>query len=370
MITTVPDLVARVPDLDGAWIVGLDLHDVDVEWSSVRATDAVFAGCEMDGSAFETLNAAGATVLPRMSDLLFDPYRVWLYSHSELMHGYIDGQPDTALDARIGAWCTVSTGPRAMLAKGIHDACIDAALLRFLAELGAPVVGIMGSHTTARGTPDYHAVASLGRELTRAGFIVATGGGPGLMEAANLGAWLAREPDDALDVACDVLAGTPGYDVDPAGFLARALEVRTRWPNGSTNLGVPTWLYVDEPVNQFTSHIAKYFQNSIRENGLLALARGGIVYTPGRSGTLQELFTDAAQNEYTIYEVRSPMVLMGAEYQSGTLSDAAAALRTLAEQGGWSHLVRVVDGPGAAFRAIRELVPPEVVAPRPPLRKR
>jgi predicted Rossmann-fold nucleotide-binding protein len=213
-------------------------------------------------------------------------------------------------------------------------------------------------------------VAILGRELTRAGFVVATGGGPGLMEAANLGAWLAREPDEALDEACAVLKEAPMYDADPVAYLERALEVRTSWPNGSTNLGVPTWLYVDEPVNQFASHIAKYFQNSIRENGLLAIARGGVVFTPGGSGTLQELFTDAAQNDYTMYAVQSPMVLMGPEYRDGRLSDAVAALQALADRGGWGDLVRVVDGSSAAFGAIRELRPPEVVVPRPPLRKR
>jgi predicted Rossmann-fold nucleotide-binding protein len=370
VITTVPDLVARHPDLAGAWVIGVDLRDVELDWSITEASSTLFAGCRMDGAAIETLSVAGAVFLPPMPDLPFNPYRAWLYSNRELMEGYTPGQPETTLDARIGVACVTMQQPLHVLAKGIHDACIDAALMRFLTELGALVVGIMGSHATPRGTPDYMAVATLGRELTREGFVVATGGGPGLMEAANLGAWLAREPDDALDAACAVLMEAPMYDVDPVAYLERALEVRTRWPNGSTNLGVPTWLYVDEPVNQFASHIAKYFQNSIRENGLLAIARGGIVFTPGGSGTLQELFTDAAQNDYTMYAVRSPMVMMGSEYRDGALSDAVAALQALADGGGWGDLVRFVDGPRAAFGAIRELRPPELVVPRPPLRKR
>jgi predicted Rossmann-fold nucleotide-binding protein len=370
VITTVSDLVARLPDLRGTWVLRVDLAGLDVAWSRARLEGTVFADCMMPGAVFEELEAAGATVLPPIPGLVFDPYRVALYSNAELMRGFVDGHPESTLDARIGAGCVASTAPLEMLARGIHDACIDAALVRFLTELGAPVVGVMGSHTTPRGSPEYRAVASLGRTLTRAGFVVATGGGPGLMEAANLGAWLAREDDEALDTACDVLVRAPGYESDPVGFLARGLEVRERWPGGSTNLGVPTWLYVDEPVNQFASHIAKYFQNSIRENGLLAIARGGIVYTPGGSGTLQELFTDAAQNEYTMFGVRSPMVLMGAEYEHGTLHHSVAALRTLADRGGWGHLVRVVDGPDAAFDAIRDLVPPEIVEHRPALRKR
>ncbi|MEX2032511.1 MAG: hypothetical protein WEA81_06555, partial [Dehalococcoidia bacterium] len=150
----------------------------------------------------------------------------------------------------------------------------------------------------------------------------------------------------------------------------RALEVRARWPRASTSLGVPTWIYVDEPLNQFSTHIAKYFQNSIRENGLLAIAHAGIVYTPGGSGTLQELFTDGAQNEYTLYGIRSPMVLMGPEYQHGALAEASAALTALATRGGWEALVRVVDDADGAFAAIQELRPDDVIVPRPPLRRR
>jgi predicted Rossmann-fold nucleotide-binding protein len=227
----------------------------------------------------------------------------------------------------------------------------------------------MGSHSTPRGAKLYREVAGLGRRLTREGFVVATGGGPGLMEAANLGAWLGHEPDHELDAACDLLSQAPAYDADHVGFLERALEVRMRWPEGGLSLGVPTWVYVDEPFNQFATHVAKYFQNSIRENGLLAIALAGIVYTPGGAGTFQKLFTDAAQNEYTLYRVRSPMILMGAEYRTER-ADAVSALRSVAADGGWQELVRVVDDVDSALAAIRDLLPQEVAQPRPALRKR
>ena len=67
MITTVPDLVARLPRLDGAWIVGIDVRQVDVDWSTVHAIEAVFAGCTMDGPTIATLNAAGALLGPQPS---------------------------------------------------------------------------------------------------------------------------------------------------------------------------------------------------------------------------------------------------------------------------------------------------------------
>jgi hypothetical protein len=63
----------------------------------------------------------------------------------------------------------------------------------------------------------------------------------------------------------------------------------------------------------FANHIAKYFSNSIREDGLLAIARYGIIFAPGRAGTTQEIFQDACQNHYASYQEVSPMVFLGTE---------------------------------------------------------
>ena len=377
VIASVALLCERAPDLEDSWIIGLDLRDAALDWSELHVTGAVFAGCRLGPDEEGRLRAAGATVLAALDGFEFSPYRAALYSHAELMAGYEPGRPDTTLDARIGRRTQMPASPLETFARAVHDSCVDAALVRFLEASDAPVVGIMGSHATSRADAAYRRVADLARGLTRAGFVVATGGGPGLMEAANLGAWLAPADDEALDQALAVLATAPEYGTDPVAYLEHALEVRATWPDGATSLGVPTWLYVDEPLNQFSTHIAKYFQNSIRENGLLAIALGGVVYTPGGSGTAQEIFTDAAQNDYTLYGVRSPMVFLGADHYERERPGLIAAVRDLAERGGWAHLVRVVDSAGAALDAIRDLVHPTVgpvTAPRPPrslpLRKR
>jgi uncharacterized protein (TIGR00725 family) len=49
-------------------------------------------------------------------------------------------------------------------------------------------VTVFGSARFSEGTPEYELGVELGRELACAGFAVVTGGGPGLMEAANRGA--------------------------------------------------------------------------------------------------------------------------------------------------------------------------------------
>ena len=55
-------------------------------------------------------------------------------------------------------------------------------------QIDRPAVTIFGSARTAEGTPTYAAAREVGRCFAEAGFAVITGGGPGIMEAANRGA--------------------------------------------------------------------------------------------------------------------------------------------------------------------------------------
>jgi hypothetical protein len=136
------------------------------------------------------------------------------------------------------------------------------------------------------------------------------------MEAANLGAALASYEPDAVDDAVDRLAPAPHYEDD--AYLDRALDVRDRYPDRAESLAVPTWFYGHEPSNLFSTHVAKYFANSIREDGLLAIATHGVVYAPGSAGTIQEVFMDAAQNHYETFGPASPMVFLDRTYWTET----------------------------------------------------
>src|SRR5205823_2290461 len=68
-----------------------------------------------------------------------------------------------------------------------------------LAEVGA-AVAIFGSARVGAEHPSYAAARALGRKLAEAGFAVITGGGPGVMEAANRGA---REAS-GLSIGCNI----------------------------------------------------------------------------------------------------------------------------------------------------------------------
>jgi predicted Rossmann-fold nucleotide-binding protein len=301
-----------------------------------------------------------ARVLEIPDGIPYDPFRTSLYTRDELMAERLDARVERhVLDHGFRA----PPAPEA-LAQRLHDHAIDIALAEFLCVEGDPrrVVGIMGSAVTRRDDPWFRAVAELGRAAARAGYLVASGGGPGIMEAANLGAFMSPHDDGALDAALADLAAAPSYesgDRDP--YVATASAVRERYLPGGESLAIPTWFYPGEPVGQFASHIAKYFANSIREDGLLTIAVSGIVFAPGRAGTTQELFQDAAQNAYGI-RGRSPMVLLGREAWGGEPS-LYAVLRDQARRfGAFEQLVALVDDPGEALDFIRANEPAEAAS--------
>ena len=79
----------------------------------------------------------------------------------------------------------------------------------------------------------------------------------------------------SLDKAIDVLKTALGQNTPE--YWETANEVKKMFPHGCDSLGVPTWFYGFEPTNLFASRVAKYFANSIREAGMLQIARAGVV---------------------------------------------------------------------------------------------
>jgi predicted Rossmann-fold nucleotide-binding protein len=310
---------------------GQDLRSQSAAIASNSLTGCSFLGCAMDEVLTHAAAAAGCLLLPEPPGLPFDPFTPGLYTPDELYDQYDPGHPETyhaCLDRRIydSVMDADTKEPRPVevdvfLMRRLHDASISEALDDLL-DLPSRQrsVAIMGGHDIGRGQPVYAAIAALAQDLAREGYLVLTGGGPGLMEAGNLGAYTAgfASPAAVLRNALAELKAAPTFS--HADWLAVGYRVwkamgRPSAPQVSRNVGIPTWFYGHDPPNVFATDIAKYFENSVREEGLLAVADGGVVFAEGNAGTVQEIFQDACQNYYRTYDkCKSPMILFDADY--------------------------------------------------------
>ena len=260
------------------------------------------------------------------------PFRGSLYRPDELFAGFSVDEPlsyGATPDFRAYRSTRLEPSREVGMLRALHDQSITEARDALL--VGERVVAVMGGHALPRSTEAYRSVAHLSAELTRQGYLVCSGGGPGAMEATHLGALLYRATPEDLDRALDDLGEHAEFpeEMDTVvarggtvseGLIARlhawqapAFRILAGVPDSrrGRSLAIPTWFYGHEPPTPFATHIAKYFSNPLREDGLLAIAHHGVVYAPGKAGTLQEVFQDAAQNYYlTFHSTFSPMVFL------------------------------------------------------------
>lgn len=302
-------------------------------------------------------------------DLPYQPIPRGLYTPADLFRGF---------DPGLGAsWArttdfeiyrhfvmegrTAPRNPYMGMMQALHDNAIMEATALYIKN--RKVVAIVGDHTLGRDSEAYAQAAGLARRLTRSGYLICTGGGPGAMEAGHLGARLAGSTDEALDQALRQLGTYPVVPdlrgiVDPRGAVDSALvagafdwfrpsfELAASIRSPGESLAIPTWSYGHEPPTPFATHIAKYFQNSIREDGLLAIARHGIVCMQGKAGTIQEIFQDSAQNFYQMFGSFSPMILFGVEYWTRTYPVAAVMQKLFEDR--FAEYVLITDDVEAA----------------------
>jgi uncharacterized protein (TIGR00730 family) len=179
-----------------------------------------------------------------------------------------------------------------------------------LATLG-PAVSVFGSARIRPDDPVYALTEDIGRRLAEAGFAVITGGGPGLMEAANKGA------SDA----------------------------------GGLSVGLGIELPREQGLNRYVELGVEFNYFFARKTMFVKYAQGFIVM-PGGFGTLDELF-----ESLTLVQTQKvtwfPIVLVGTEFWSGLLDWVR---ETLVPRGTVSasdlDLLTVTDDPAEAVAAM------------------
>jgi len=186
---------------------------------------------------------------------------------------------------------------------------------RALARLG-PAVTVFGSARFPAGHRYYELARAVGRELARAGFVTITGGGPGVMEAANRGA---HE------------AGGPSY-------------------------GLNILLPHEQAANPYVDHSVEFRYFFVRKVMLVKYSCGYVVL-PGGLGTLDELFEAA-----TLIQCGKigpfPLVLVGNRFWDGLRRFGRFMVREgvfAAEELGFGH---VTDSPRDAVDRIVRALPP------------
>lgn len=177
-----------------------------------------------------------------------------------------------------------------------------------LAEVGAAVT-VFGSARTPESDPMYQAARELGKRLAEAGFAIITGGGPGIMEAANRGAHEAA----GLSVGC--------------------------------NIELP----MEQKVNAYVNLSVNFRYFFCRKTMFMKYSEGFVLF-PGGYGTLDEMF-EALTLIQTGKTQRFPVVLFGKEYWKGLLDWLRS--RVLAEgkiDEAEAGLFAVTDSPAEACR--------------------
>ncbi len=181
-----------------------------------------------------------------------------------------------------------------------------------LAEVG-PAVSVFGSARTKPDEPEYALGMAVGRGLADAGYAVITGGGPGIMEAANRGA-------------------------SEAGGLSVGLGIELPFEQGLND-------WVDLGVN------FRYF--FARKTCFVKYSQGFVVL-PGGFGTFDELFESLTLVQ-THKVTGFPIVLVGVDFWRGLLDwlrDSVVPRGKINEPD--LDLVRLVDDPDEAVRVVLE----------------
>lgn len=175
-----------------------------------------------------------------------------------------------------------------------------------------PCVTVFGSARTPEGDPHYQLARQMGAAIARLGFTVMTGGGPGIMEAANRGA---KE-------------------------------------GGGRSVGCNIELPFEQKPNAYLDHCVTMHYFFVRKM-LLVKYSYAFVVLPGGAGTMDELF-----EAVTLIQTRKienfPVIVMGTDYWGEMVDFVAKMARTGTISPEDLNLIYVTDSVADAARYIRE----------------
>ena len=174
-----------------------------------------------------------------------------------------------------------------------------------------PAVSVFGSARTQPGQPYYKLAEEISRLLSDAGFSVISGGGPGIMEAANKGAFYGKSPSVGL------------------------------------NIQLP-----HEQSNNPYQNISQTFQHFFARKVMFVKFTHAYVVMPGGFGTLDELM-EALTLVQTGKTRRMPIILVGSAFWAGMLDwFQSALLEEKVISADDLELIRVIDDPEQVISAI------------------
>ncbi|RKY10103.1 MAG: TIGR00730 family Rossman fold protein [Planctomycetota bacterium] len=182
-----------------------------------------------------------------------------------------------------------------------------------LASVG-PAVSIFGSARTPEGDEYYELARKTSYEIAKAGFAVITGGGGGIMEAANRGAFEA----------------------------------------GGRSIGLNIELPVEQTPNEY-QNLSLHFRYFFCRKVMFLKYANGFVVMPGGFGTMDEFFESLVLIQ-TLKQVYFPVILMVSEYWQGLLDWIK---NTMLDKHGYVSpedldVFTVVDDPAEAAKIIVE----------------
>jgi len=126
--------------------------------------------------------------------------------------------------------------------------------------------------------------------------------------AQALRVWLANEKCAAPPGGHDLARTDPAYTqiaqrARPLASFKVAMRAPELIAKPAASVAVPAGWFGHDPGTPLATQIARYFKNSVREDGLVSIGTYGVMFAAGTAGTIQEIFQNTTNNYYHAFGV-------------------------------------------------------------------